>query len=181
MSLLSILESILFVASKPLTVQTIGKAMKKDPADVTQAMDTLRLKYNRPDSGIHILCEGDTVRMATNPEHASFVDAFIKDEAAGELTKAQLETLTVIAYRGPITRGEIEQIRGVNCAVILRNLMIRGLIEEQEDVAAIVPMYAISMEALRHLGISMTTELPNYDVLHAHAYMEQMQGKTESE
>jgi len=171
MSLISQLESILFVASKPLTVKKLAKAVQKKESEVNEALETLKLKYNGDDSGIHILAEGDKVQMATEPNNTEVVDVFIKDEASGELTKAQLETLTVIAYRGPLTRPELEQIRGVNCALILRNLLMRGLIEEAEDDNKILLTYSVSFEALRHLGVNSVAELPDYEKFHNHEFI----------
>jgi len=172
MNILSSIESILFVASKPLSVAHIVKALGKSKGDVVEALENLKLKYNREDSGIHVLFEGGSVQMATNPHNAEVVDGFIKDEVSGELTKAQLETLTVVAYRGPVTRPELEQIRGVNCAVILRNLMVRGLVEEKNDDDEIVPVYVLSFDALRHLGVTDSSQLPEYGELHAHEFIE---------
>ncbi len=171
MSLISQLESILFVASKPLTVNKLAKAVQKKESEVSEALESLKLKYNGGNSGIHILSEGDKIQMATDPANAGVVDLFIKDEASGELTKAQLETLTVIAYRGPITRPELEQIRGVNCALILRNLLIRGLIEETEDPNKILLTYGVSIEALRHLGVNSVAELPDYEKFYDHEFI----------
>ena len=173
MSLLAKIESILFVASKPLSVGKIAKALGKESSDVEETLHNLRLKYNRQDSGIHIVHEADTYQMMTNPENAEAINGFIKNEVAGELTRAQLETLTVIAYRGPITRPELEQIRGVNCAIIIRNLRIRGLVDESQSKTDLQPYYSLSLQALQHLGITTTSELPEYDTLHAHAYIEQ--------
>ncbi|HYE60094.1 MAG TPA: SMC-Scp complex subunit ScpB, partial [Candidatus Kapabacteria bacterium] len=112
--LLSHIESILFVASKPLSADVIAKALGKQEGDILEAIETLKLKYNQADSGIHILEINSLFQMGTNPENSAVIEGFIRNEVAGELTKAQLETLTVIAYRGPITRPELEQIRGVN-------------------------------------------------------------------
>ena len=172
MLLLSQIESILFVASKPLTIRQIVKAVQKNESEVEEVLSTLQAKYNRIESGIHLLSEAGNWQFATNPENVNVVDLFIKDEASGELTKAQLETLTVIAYRGPITRPELEQIRGVNCAVIIRNLMMRGLVEEGEEENKILPVYTMSLEALRHLGINSCIELPDFDSLHKHEFIE---------
>ena len=83
-----------------------------------------------------------------------------------ELTRPSLETLTIIAYRGPITKPEIEQIRGINCSLILRNLALRGLIEEADDAARLQPVYTVSVKFLRHLGIHAASELPQYEDLH---------------
>jgi segregation and condensation protein B len=168
------IESILFVASKPLSAAAIARSLKAKEADVREAIEDLKARYNHAGSGIHILTIGDEVEMGTNPEHAAAIEGFVKDEIAGELTKAQLETLTVIAYRGPVTRPELEQIRGVNCALILRNLLLRGLIEEKED--DILPRFTVSFEALRHLGIRDVSELPEYESLHAHEHLEKAIG-----
>lgn len=172
MDIRSPIESILFVASKPLALKTIAKALGQSESEVREALETVKIKYNRADSGIHILQEGGEFQMATNAGNAQVIEEFIKEEAAGELTRPQLETLTVITYRGPITKPELEQIRGVNCSLILRNLMMRGLIEEEEDKDRLGMIYRLSFEALRHLGIRKVSELPEYERLSKHEYIE---------
>lgn len=165
------IEAILFVASKPLSLKKIARALQKDEEEVTTALEQLKAKYTVPTSGIHIISVEDEVQMATNAECSAAITSFVKDETAGELTRAQLETLTVVAYRGPVTRPELEQIRGVNCAVILRSLLIRGLIEENEDTTKVVPVYTLSFEAMRHLGLTTVSELPEYMTLHSHEHI----------
>lgn len=172
MSLFSQIESILFVASQPLSYSVIAKALDADVAVVQEVVEQLRLRYNTTESGLHVFVVDETVRLGTNPDNIEVVEKFTKDEVAGELTKAQLETLTVVAYRGPITRPELEQIRGVNCAIILRNLQIRGLVDERNDDQALAPVYVISFEAMRHLGITSVEELSEYDVLRAHPHLD---------
>ena len=172
MNYLSKIESILFVAAKPLSFKNISRAIGKSVVETEELIDTLKMKYNKEDSGIHILQDGDEAQMATNPVNSDVVESFIKDEASGELTRAQLETLTVIAYREPITRPELEQLRGVNCALILRNLLLRGLVEEKEIQEKIMPVYTLSFEALRHLGIVSSSQLPDYENLRKHDNIE---------
>lgn len=181
MSITSQIESILFVASKPLSVKQIAKAISAKEADVVDALETLKMKYNQDGSGIKILSSDEVVQMSTAPENSEWVDLFIKDEVSGELTKAQLETLTVIAYRGPVTRPELEQIRGVNCALIIRNLLVRGLIEEKEEVNKILPLYFVSVEALRHLGINSVEDLPDYETIHQHEFIENVLNNKEND
>lgn len=171
MELLGKIESILFVASKPLSIKQISKATGVKSSEIEEVLEILKMKYNK-ESGINILFEGDKIQMASNPDNLDVIEGFIKDETTGELTKPQLETLTVIAYRGPITRPELEQIRGVNCAIILRNLMLRGLIEEADSKDKLMPVYNISFEALGHLGISSVNQLPDYEELNKHEYIE---------
>ena len=172
MHTLSAIEAILFVASKPLNVRTLAKAVDKSEADILETIESLKVKYNSDQSGIHVLVSGDDVQFATNPAYADVIESFVKREASGELTKAQLESLTVIAYRGTITRPELELIRGVNCAVIIRTLMMRGLITEIEDSAKLMPAYEITTQALAELGLSSAAELPDYDTLHVHEHLE---------
>ena len=178
MSLLSQIESLLFVASRPLSMKEIAKAAQKNVIDVKEALETLKVKYNQEASGIHILTEGEQAQMASNSGNAEMVSQFVKDEVTGELTRAQLEALTVIAYRSPITRPELEQIRGVNCALILRNLLWRGLIEEKDDENKILPVYSPSFETLRHLGVNSIKELADYETLHSHEFIEKVLDQT---
>lgn len=179
MNILSQIESILFVASRPISAKKIATLLGVTESKVLEAVDTLKMKYNHPDSGIHISETGVDIQMMTNSENSEIVMELVASDVMGELTKAQLETFTVIAYRGPITRPEIEQIRGVNCAVILRNLLIRGLILEEEDKEKMMPVYLLSLDALAHLGIRTVTELPEYDTLHAHEYIAETLARSE--
>jgi len=172
MDFLGKLEAVLFVASRPLSLKQLAKALDTTVVEVSDAVDTLVKNYNTPTSGIYIVQSGQDVQMTTNAGYADVVAGFTKSEVMGELTRAQLETLTVVAYQQPITRPEIESIRGVNCAVILRNLMQRGLVEERDSKDTIMPLYEVSVAALRHLGIERVQDLPDYEQFHSHEYIE---------
>lgn len=167
MSFLSQLESVLFVASKPLSIKKLAKALQVEEPILLENLENLKLKYGM-DSGIVLLQNNEDWQMVSNPENKQSAENFLKAEVSGELTKAQLETLTVVAYCGPITKPELEQIRGVNCSLILRNLMMRGLIKEKEDSVNLLPTFEITMDYLRHLGITNPAELPDYDTLSKH-------------
>ncbi len=171
MSLISEIESILFVASKPLSVKKIIKAIEAEEASVQEILQTLCDKYNRPESGVVLLENNSEWQLVSNPINRTVAEKFLKAEVTGELTRPQLEALTVISYCGPMTRPELEQIRGVNCALILRNLLMRGLIKENEDPSSLLPTYEITMDYLRHLGINSLSELPDYNTLHNHEYV----------
>jgi segregation and condensation protein B len=99
----------------------------------------------------------------------------------GELTRPQLETLTIIAYRGPITKPEIEQIRGINCSLIIRNLLMRGLVEEAESAEKLQPVYSVSGDFVRHLGLHAIGELPEYASFHENEKMTQMLSELEQQ
>ncbi len=168
MNITSKLETILFVASKPLSLKKIAKTLNIDEGEVATALQILVGKYNQDESGLRVLENNGDWQMVSNPENRELAEQFLKAEVSGELTRPQLETLTVISYCGPITKPELEQIRGVNCSLIIRNLLMRGLVKESEDPAALLPTYEVTMEYLRHLGLSSLKELPEYDKLHQH-------------
>ncbi len=171
MSNQSKIESILFVASKPLSTKKIAAVLKSSDKAVSEALQELKIKYNHDDSGVKILQNNDEWQMAASADNKESSENFLKAEVSGELTRPQLETLTVISYCGPITKPELEQIRGVNCSLILRNLMLRGLVKENEDGGALLSAYEVTMDYLRHLGLNSLDELPNYAELHNHPYI----------
>lgn len=162
------IESILFVVARPLNIKRLAEVCGAEKAEVAAALDELCVEYNREGKGVRVLRNGSDAQMATAPETARTVQDFLKDETTGEMTKPSLEALTVIAYRGPITKAELEQIRGVNCSLILRNLLMRGLIEasgEREDAAT---TYRVTMDFVRFLGVTSVEDLPDYGKLHTH-------------
>lgn len=169
MSAKSEIESLLFVSSRPLSVKRLAEATGHGKDEVRKALEELVAEYDaREGGGLVVLRNGDEVQLATSPDHAEMVKEFLKDETFGELTRPALETLTIVAYRGPLTKAELEQIRGVNCSLILRNLMIRGLVEilEAKDAHPGAPaQYRITFDFLRYLGLRQTSELPDFEAL----------------
>ena len=169
MNAMSLIESLLFVSSRPLSAKRLAEASGLPKEEVVAALDALAAAYAaRPESGVALLRHGDEIQLATAPEHAEKVKEFLKDESFGELTRPALETLTIVGYRGPLTKAELEQIRGVNCSLILRNLMIRGLVATEggkADDPAAPATYRVTFDFLRHLGIRQISELPDYESL----------------
>lgn len=161
MDLKAVIESLLLVSSRPLTAKRLAETLGKDKEDVKKALDALIAEYDARGGGIVLLRNGEEVQMATAPEASKTVREFLKDEAFGELTRPSLETLTIVAYRGPITKPELEQIRGVNCSLILRNLMIRGLVRQEGET------YSVTMDFIRHLGLARVEDLPDYEKLNS--------------
>ncbi|MBI2552020.1 SMC-Scp complex subunit ScpB [Candidatus Uhrbacteria bacterium] len=171
MTLKSNLEALLFVAGRPMTIKKIAEFVGEKEARVGEALKELQEEYKARASGLQIFSTGKNWQMGTAGETAAVVAAFVKEEFAGELTRPQLETLTVIAYRGPISKGELEIIRGVSCGLILRNLLIRGLIDEEYDAVRKENRIRVSMDFLRYLGVRLVEELPDYGALHGHEVM----------
>jgi len=157
------IEALLAVSPRALDIKKIAELTNAKKDEVRSAIASLADRLKAAESGIVVVRVGDDVRFASAPDTDKVVEAFVKDETAGELTRPQLEALTVIAYRGPIFKSELEQIRGVNCTMILRNLMMRGLVDEKmQDGLA---QYAVSMEFMRFLGDSSVSELPDHEML----------------
>jgi len=157
------IEAVLAVAPRPLTVNKLAELTGAKKEDVRSAVANLADRLQTAGSGVVVVRIDDEVRLASAPDTTDVVEAFVKDETAGELTRPQLETLTVIAYRGPVSKAELEQIRGVNCTMIIRNLMMRGLIDESSENG--LGQYAVSMEFMSHLGAASVAALPDYELL----------------
>lgn len=157
------IESILLVSPQGVSVKELAKLLKVEKTDVMESLRVLQELYSF-ERGIVIQMSGEEVRMVTNPACAEIIAQYTKQEMGGELTRPQLETLTVIAYKGPLTKSEIEQIRGINCTMIVRNLLMRGLIVEEEG--SLESVYRVSLETLSLLGISGVQDLPEYEKLH---------------
>lgn len=164
---ISALESLLFVSGEPLAFLRLAKILKISDEETKICVQKLAEKYERdPESGLQLIVKDKKVMLATKPENASFVDALTKSTLQENLSKAGLEVLSIIAYRAPITRMEIETIRGVNCSFTLRNLLLRDLIERQgnpEDARGYV--YFPTFKFLQLLGMKDITELPDYKIL----------------
>ena len=160
------LESLLFASAKPVPVATLKKTLDVSDEILSEAIADVRARFNREESGIHLVEHEGKVQFVTNPSQSELVGALLRQETDGELTRPSVETLTIIAYRGPITKPEIEQIRGVNCTLILRNLLMRGLIDEADDTQRLQPVYTVSMDFVRHLGLHQISDLPDFDQLH---------------
>jgi len=166
-NLKSKIESLLFISNQPFTIRQLVNLIKEDKKKVEEAVAGLMADYQEANKGVIIQKIEDKIQMATAPDNAKLIKDFLKQETTGELSRPALETLTIIAYRGPIAKADIEQIRGVNCSIILRNLLIRGLVESKEDKKNMTTSYNITMDFLRHLGLSQQSELPDYEKLNS--------------
>lgn len=161
MNLESKLEAILFYRGEPTTEAKLATYVGANVLEVTAALDSLA--GHLAQRGIVLLRKDGEVTLATHPDAHALIEKIVKEELSRDLGNAGIETLSIILYRGPITRTGIDYIRGVNSTFILRNLMVRGLIEKipnPEDQRGF--LYRPSFELLAHLGISRVEELPQY-------------------
>jgi len=162
----SAIESLLFISGEPMKITKLAKIIEVSKGDIENALMILTGDYSSQNRGIAIIRKEDEVQMATSSDNAGFVDKVVKSDLQESLSNASLEVLSIVAYRGPISRMEIEAIRGVNCTYTLRNLLMRGLIERidnPKDLRGYV--YKISFEFLKKLGIDDVKKLPDFDVL----------------
>ena len=159
------IESLLFIASKPLTLKQLAELLKKEKDEVEKELNKMIAVYEEEKRGVQIIKNEGKYQMVSSPDNAKVVQDFIKDETTGELTRPSLETLTIIAYREPISKLDLERIRGVNCSLILRNLMLRGLVEENFDKQKNENYYSVTLDFIRFLGINSVSELPDYEKL----------------
>lgn len=162
MSLKSQLESLLFVAIKPLAVKELSAFTNSKTKEVEEALTELENDYGSGERGLSIIKNNNQYQLTTSPENTALIQEFLKDETSGELSQPSLEALTIIAYRGPIGKLELEKIRGVNCSLILRNLLLRGLIEEKFDKSKEENYYTVTHDFVRFLGINSVNDLPEY-------------------
>lgn len=164
MELKHIVESILFINSEPISIGQLSKlaGVKKDA--IEGALEELRGDYR--DRGIVLIEKNDEVQFGTNPENKDWIEKFVKSEFTEDLTRAALETLAIIAYKGPVTRAEVEYIRGVNSSFTIRNLLMRGLVARRENPKDTRSyLYEISFDFLKHFGLKGPEELPEFEEL----------------
>lgn len=161
------LESLLFVSSKPLHTRQLAKLTNSSEDSVTTSL--LALQEQRKDSGVIVLEANGFWQMATNAENAELVKKFLNADLREKLTDATVEVLSIIAYRQPIAKAEIEAIRGVNSQYSIRHLLMRGLIEKIPNPNdARGSLYQVTTEFLQHLGIQSVRDLPEFESLVAH-------------
>jgi segregation and condensation protein B len=150
----------LFVATESLTLERLAEAADTTPAKAKSALTELRTSLSP--AGLTVSELDGKFRLITAPESAGIVRRFLQEEGKNDLTRPALETLAIVAYRGPVTKTQIEQIRGVASETMLRNLLARGLIAEagKSPEPGRPVRYTISQAFLEHFGLAGPQELP---------------------
>ena len=156
------IESILFVAGEAVEFKDLAKALDLTDQELQTELNRIRSDYDYHQRGFMIKQFGTKVQLATRPLYADSVIRLLQPVQQQSLSQAAMETLAVVAYKQPVTRAEVEQIRGVKCDYSLQSLMIKGLIREvgRKDTIGRPILFGTTDAFLSHFGISDLTELP---------------------
>lgn len=158
------IEAVLFYLAEPTKLDFLIKILEVKKEEFDIALNNLEQSLSS--RGLRILKANDEITLVTAPELSGLIEKIIKEERERDLGRAGIETLAIIAYKGPVSKKEIEYIRGVNSQYALRNLLLRGLVERkpsQNDERVIV--YTVTLDTLRFLGLTNITDLPEYQNL----------------
>lgn len=167
MSLLSNkIEAVLFISGKAVEESFIKEKLGASDKEFREAISELMAKFSG-ESGIHLLRFNKKVQFATNPDYSKDVEAVLNPIKEKELTNAMLETLAIIAYKQPVTRIEIEEIRSVDCSYSVQNLVRLGLVEVvgRKETIGKPLLFATTDDFLKRFSISDVSDLPDYETL----------------
>ncbi|MFZ2620944.1 MAG: SMC-Scp complex subunit ScpB [Minisyncoccia bacterium] len=174
------IEAILFYMAEPVSVDFLAEALEVSTKTIMSAVGELGVSLQI--RGIRIVYHNDDIVLTTAPEYSDVIEKIVKEERERDLGRAGIETLSIVAYKGPVSKKEIEYIRGVNSQWALRSLLLRGLVEKKisrSDERVVV--YSITGDALRHLGLSHISELPEYEEIRKELEVKEETEETEFE
>jgi segregation and condensation protein B len=170
----TIVESLLFVADGPTTIAQLAAALDVTPREIEAALAELEAHYEG--RGLSLQRIKDRVQLTTAPEMAAHIERFLGLESAQHLSRPALETLAIVAYQQPVTRPQLEAIRGVNCDGVIKSLLSKGLIEEsgRTEGPGRPILYVITPDFLQHFGLASLDQLPPLELDKAMAAMQAM-------
>ena len=154
------IESVLLFKNEPVTVKDLAGWLGAKPEEIKASLGELQTFY--AERGLTLITDGESYAFGTHPNNSALIEQLQKDELSRELGRAGLETLAIVLYRGPVSRREIDHIRGVNSGFILRTLLIRGLIERADVAGERSYSYKPTLKLLEHLGVRRIEDLPQY-------------------
>lgn len=165
-NLACILEALLFVSGDAVEIQDIKEKLNVSEEVLNEAFETLKKRFSE-DKGIHILKYGTKLQFCSNPEYVDSVSAVINPVREKELTKAMLETLAIIAYKQPVTRGEIEELRRVDSSYAVQMLSRLNMITVvgRKDAIGKPLLFGTTDDFLRHFSLTGLNDLPEYEEL----------------
>ena len=156
-----LIEAILFWKGEPISIKKLAELCKSTPDEVSSAV--VRLESTLQNRGIVLLKNEDEMMLGTHPFASKIIEDLTREELSKELSKATLETLSIILYMSPIKRSEIDYIRGVNSQFSIRHLEMRGLIQKTtSETDSRVYLYSPTFEALSFLGVTNVNEISEF-------------------
>lgn len=166
MNKLAVLEGLLFlVGDDGLTLNQMVDILEITNEEAKELLNTLKERYDQETSGIRIHFLGNTFKLTTKKEHKEYYQKLIENEDSNVLSQAALETLAIVAYNQPITRNDINEIRGVDSGQMIRKLVAKGLLKEtgRSDQVGRPILYATTSEFLDYFGLSTIEDLPTIE------------------
>ena len=156
------IEAILFVAGEAVSIKDLARALQTGEKEIRSAVSALRDEYDYEQRGFLMKRFGDNIQLATRPLYAGDVIRLLQPVQQQSLSQAAMETLAVVAYKQPVTRAEVEQIRGVKCDYSLQSLINKGLIREdgRKDTIGRPILYCTTDDFLSHFGLEGLDGLP---------------------
>lgn len=156
------IEAILFYKHEPVSFAELANITDAEKSGVREALDELQARLH--DSGLTLVEKDDDVELVTDPSQSEVINEIYEEEINKDLTKAELETLTIVLYQGPVSKATIDYIRGVNSSTILRKVQVRGLVKKVKDPdSKRGVLYEATLETMKHLGITTQSDLPEYE------------------
>lgn len=157
------IEALLLITPSPISISQLSNILKEKPKTIEDALKNIRDEYFN-NHGLRLEEFKNRYQITSAPECATIIEDYLGQEETSTLSQAALEALAIVAYRQPITRPEVDEIRGVNSDGVMRNLMNKGLVQEigRNESPGRAILYGTTTEFLQHFGLSSTKELPEF-------------------
>lgn len=164
---LAILEALLFVAGEPVTLVNLQHALEVEQGWLEELLTMLNQEYEEQERGLRVHRQDEMCQLVTAPVVASYVEKYLGLQSNVKLSAAALETLTIVAYRQPITRASVEAIRGVDSSGVINTLLGRGLIEEvgRAETIGHPALFGTTLDFLHFFGLTSLSQLPPLQAL----------------
>lgn len=163
----AVIEGLIFISGNDgITIDSIAKITELDIDEIKNILENIKNDLENPDKGIKLVILGNHYKFTTKEEHKEYYKKLVDVELDSNLSQSALETLAIIAYNQPITRIEIDEIRGVNSSYVMRKLMIKGLIEDigRSELPGRPKQYIVTDLFLDHFGLESTDDLPDLKI-----------------
>ena len=168
MSLSALLEALLFVAPSTITTNQLAAALDLPVLEIEKGLDALEAEYAAPgvERGLRLQRHRGRVQLTSHPQAAPFIERLLGLEVSSHLSRAAMEALSIVAYRQPVTRPQMDSIRGVNSDGVLKSLLSKGLVQEmgRAEAPGRPILYGVTSEFLQYFGLDSLAQLPSLDL-----------------